>query len=344
MKSDYLVTKSNYFIMNSSYDLTIEEQRIILTLASTVSPNDEDFKTYKFKISDFAKMSGTNNKNIYSDVQKLTKGLMKKVFEIQEGKTLIQSAWLSGAKYEEGSGVVELTFNSLLKPYMLRLNELFTRYRLANVLGMKSKYSPRIYEILKANEFKAQKQIEISVEDLRRLLKAEDIYKRHYDFKAKVLLPAQKDLETVSDIVFDFDEIKEGREVKSIVFKIKPNMINVSELNKIELIKPIKDDELQVKKDAIERKLGPVREIVGEGFTDKELILIFDAANGEIEMIQAVYIYAKTKKVDNMVGYMLAILKNGFNVPIESIPKKKKDFDEREYDFDALERKLLGWD
>ena len=31
--------------MNSSYDLTIEEQRIILTLASTVSPNDEDFKT-----------------------------------------------------------------------------------------------------------------------------------------------------------------------------------------------------------------------------------------------------------------------------------------------------------
>ena len=56
MNQNYLVTKSNYFIMNSSYDLSLEEQKIILTLASMVSPEDEDFKTYKFKPGLFNKL------------------------------------------------------------------------------------------------------------------------------------------------------------------------------------------------------------------------------------------------------------------------------------------------
>ena len=52
MNENYLVTKANTLI-TSNYDLSLEEQRIILTLASTVQPEDEDFKPYKFKISDF---------------------------------------------------------------------------------------------------------------------------------------------------------------------------------------------------------------------------------------------------------------------------------------------------
>ena len=65
MDKKYLVTKSNYFIMNSSYDLSLEEQKLILTLASMVQPNDEEFKAYKFKIADFIRLLGIeNNLNI----------------------------------------------------------------------------------------------------------------------------------------------------------------------------------------------------------------------------------------------------------------------------------------
>jgi hypothetical protein len=49
MGENYLITKSNYFIMNCNYDLSLEEQKIILTLASMVQPEDEDFKAYKFR-------------------------------------------------------------------------------------------------------------------------------------------------------------------------------------------------------------------------------------------------------------------------------------------------------
>ena len=58
MDENYLITKSNYFIMNCNYDLSLEEQKIILTLASMVQPEDEDFKAYKFRISDFMKLLG----------------------------------------------------------------------------------------------------------------------------------------------------------------------------------------------------------------------------------------------------------------------------------------------
>ena len=56
MDKNYLVTKSNYFIMNCNYDLSLEEQKLILTLASMVQPNDEDFKEYEFRINDFMRL------------------------------------------------------------------------------------------------------------------------------------------------------------------------------------------------------------------------------------------------------------------------------------------------
>ncbi len=63
MNSEYLVTKSNYFIMNSSYDLSLEEQKIILTLASMVQPTNEEFKPYNFRISAFMQLVGINDKS-----------------------------------------------------------------------------------------------------------------------------------------------------------------------------------------------------------------------------------------------------------------------------------------
>lgn len=341
MDKNYLVKKSNFFIMNSSYDLSLEEQKIILALASMVSPEDEEFKSYKFKISDFINLLGVKDQSKYTQVPKLTKELMKKVFEIQEGNTLIQTAWLSGARYEKGTGVVELTFSAYLKPYMLKLNELFTKYRLVNILNMKSKYSIRIYEILKSNEFKEQKCLEIELAELRRLLKAENIYPRYYDFKIKILNVAKSELERVSDIAFDFEEIRHAREVKSVRFKIRANKPKKA-IQENELIRPAEVNKKAEKTPEV--NLEPLRGVFDESISDNEIKKIYDAGEGDIEKIKKIYNYSKDKEVDNLVGYMLGILKNGFNEPQKNVPKKKKDFTEREYDYDKLERKLLGWD
>jgi len=342
LDNNYLVKKSNYFIMNSSYDLSLEEQKIILTLASMVNPEDEEFKSYKFKISDFLVLLGIKDQSKYTEVPKITKELMKKVFEIQEGNTLIQTAWLSGAKYEKGTGMVELTFSSYLKPYMLKLNELFTRYRLVNILNMKSKYSIRIYELLKSNEFKEQKFLEIEIQELRKLLKADNIYPRYYDFKNKILKVTQKELAKVSDIAFDFEEIRYSREVKSIKFFIRANKPQNN--NHKEVLTNIESKNTSEKESPLESNLEPLRAIMDKSITNLEIRKIYDAGNGDLEKIIKIYYYAKGKDVNNLVGYVIGILKNGFSEPKKNVPKSKKDFEERDYDYDDLEKKLLGWD
>ncbi|MDG6885390.1 Replication initiation protein [Clostridium perfringens] len=309
MEKNYLVTKSNYFIMNSSYDLSLEEQKIILTLASMVQPNDEEFKPYIFKISDFMELLGVNTKTKYTEIPKITKDLMKKVFEIEEDDVIIQTAWLSSATYKKDSGIVELEFSPKLKPYMLKLNSMFTQYKLANILSMKSKYSPRIYEILKCNEFKKQNFVEIKITELRRLLKAENIYPLYSDFKRYIIIRTKKELKKLSDIWFEFEEIKTGRKVTSIRFYIYSNNIengkkvyNFKEEDAITLI-----DTQDLSEDDKIFELYNLFKEYKIGFESIKNILF--NANGDIEKVKKVYEYSKTQDINNFVGFMISMVK-----------------------------------
>ena len=359
MDKNYLVTKSNYFIMNSSYDLSLEEQKIILTLASMVQPEDEDFKPYKFRISDFMELLGVEDKSKYTQIPKLTKELMKKVFEIHEGNKLIQTAWLSGAVYEKGSGEVELTFSSYLKPYMLQLRSMFTQYKLANILSMKSKYSPRIYEILKCNEFKKQGFIEIEIEDLRKLIKAYDVYPKYNDFKRHVIERSKKELNKISDICFEFEEIKTGRKVTSLKFHIKSNKSNVIENKKeIKNIKAKAIEEVSVT-ESEENKMyyeiiNKIKVICGEKISLKNAKEFYELAsnhelgkNYPLGFIEEVAKYSKTQDVRGFIGWFKRMLKK-YERPIKS--NKQLTFDNFEgrgpeyYGDSSLEKKLLGWD
>lgn len=360
MEENYLVTKSNYFIMNSSYDLSLEEQKIILTLASMVQPNDEDFKSYKFRIADFMELLGVSDKSKYTEVPKITKELMKKVFEIQEGKKLIQTAWLSGAVYEKGSGMVELTFSSYLKPYMLKLNSMFTQYKLANILSMKSKYSPRIYEILKCNEFKKQGYIEVEVGELRKLLKAENIYPLYADFKRKIIIQTQKELKKISDISFDFEEIKTGRKVTSLKFYIHSNKVKNTTVNKIitpidEVLATIEED---IKADITLEIKNIFKYACNKDITDKAANEIYKSAikhkelgNDPIALISEVARYSNSQDIkSNFVAWFKSTLKS-YEKPIKKPSSEKNfkfnNFSGRDYskeEMDKLEKKLLGWD
>jgi len=337
MDKDYLVTKSNYFIMNSSYDLSLEEQKLILTLASMVQPDDEEFKPYIFKISDFIKLLGVENQAKYTEIPKITKELMKKVFEIKEENKIIQIAWLSSVIYEKGTGYVELEFSPKLKPYMLKLKELFTQYKLANILNMKSKYSPRVYEILKCNEFKKQGFFEIEIVNLRRLLKAEDIYPRYNDFKRKVIEKSKKELNKLSDISFEFEEIKTGRKVTSVRFYIHKNKIESSNKvnNKIS-IDLVKED-----------KTKEVQAIVEENITDLEAKKILDAANGNIDIVKEKYLLAKdTNNIDNIVAWLIKAIKEDWKPQKGKIKESTfNNFKQRKYSKEQIknmEDGLLG--
>ncbi|NFG42503.1 replication initiation protein [Clostridium botulinum] len=64
-------------MITSNYDLSLQEQKIILTLASMVQPNDTEFKEYEFKIKDFIQLLGLKDQSKYTELPKITKELKK---------------------------------------------------------------------------------------------------------------------------------------------------------------------------------------------------------------------------------------------------------------------------
>ena len=333
MDKNYLVTKANTLI-TANYDLSLQEQKLILTLASMVQPTDEEFKEYEFKIKDFMELLGIETQTKYTEIPKITKELMKKVFEIKEGKDIIQLSWLSSARYKTGEGLVILKFDSSLKPYMLQLKELYTSYKLENILSLKSKYSLRLFELLKSNEYKKIWNIEL--EELKKLLGAtEKSYSIYQNVKNRIILKAQKELKEKTDICFDFEEIKTGRKVTSIKFSIKSN-------KRVNAPKEISVD-IDTTKDDIIKLVGLMKD---HDITYREAESIYKSGKGDLMHIAEVYEHFKNKSADNFIGLMVAQVNPGvFNKPKQSQSKTSfNNFEPRQYDYDALEKQLLGWE
>lgn len=347
MDKNYIVTKANALV-TANYDLSLQEQKLILTLASMVQPTDEEFKEYEFKIKDFMELLGVQDKSKYTEIPKITKELMKKVFEIKEEKDIIQLSWLSSARYKTGEGLVILKFDSSLKPYMLQLKELYTSYKLENILSLKSKYSLRLFEILKSNQFKKSWTIEL--EEFKKLLGAtEKSYSIYQNVKNRIIIQSQKELKEKTDINFDFEEIKTGRKVTSLKFYIHSNKarnINVpTTLDEVSasVLEDKKQGEVDMQ-DGIQTIVNMMKE---HSITSLEAMKIYKSADGDLDHITKVYNHFKNKKArDSFTGLIIDMVKPGvFIEPKKGFNKTKfNNFTPRNYDYDELEKKLLGWD
>jgi plasmid replication initiation protein len=151
--------------------------------------------------------------------RKATKDIIGRVYEIkQKNGSLLQVAMLSSATYSADKKKILLCFDPRIKPYLLELKREYTIYYLENVLGLKSIYSIRLYELLKQYESIGVRTFD--VEQLRFILKIENEYKLYADFKRNVILSSQKELMEKTDIYFDFAEQKSGNKVQKLVFSI----------------------------------------------------------------------------------------------------------------------------
>ncbi|MFD5853589.1 replication initiation protein [Cytobacillus pseudoceanisediminis] len=214
------ITKANT-IIESQYKLTLQEQRILLITASKVQPSDEDFKPYKFRVSDLVEKVGVGNQSsMYTYIKNIVKGLQSKTVEFKKDNRTFVANWLVTSIYEDNEGTVIIKFNPDLKEFFLQLKDRFTTYQLENVIRLSSVYSIRIYELLKQYEF--IKKRTISIDELREKLGIEkNKYKQYGHFKDRVINVAMNELSEKTDISFTIEEKKKGRKVVGITFHIK---------------------------------------------------------------------------------------------------------------------------
>ncbi len=228
--SSLIVTQSNHLV-EARYNLSLGEQRLILAMIAKIQPDDEDFKPYHISIAELADFLGVAKGSAYSECKKITKSLLGRVLEITETGRLLQTHWVSSADYIDGTGVVNLSFDPLLKPYLLQLQGNFTSCKFEMLLSFKSQYTIRLYTLLK--QYERLKEREIELELLRDMLGlSKTLYTEYKNFKQCILMPVKNELAQKADFYFEFDEIKYGRRVGAIRFRIfSKNLLEVSSEN-----------------------------------------------------------------------------------------------------------------
>ena len=218
---EYSVIKSNDLIQRSRYQLSTQEQKIILYLISKIKPDDDDFKLYDFQIKDFCEVCGideTNGQN-YANLKITIKNLADKSVwvTLNDGRETVVR-WIERPYIDKKCGKIQIKLDDLMKPYLLELQKQFTKYNLYFILAMKSKYSLRIYEILKSYENMGC--CEYDIEQLKKMIFAEQ-YTQISDFRKKVINIAVQEINDFGDVSVKYNFIKQGRAFNKIQFLIK---------------------------------------------------------------------------------------------------------------------------
>lgn len=237
--SSAIVTQSNELVL-ARYSLPVSEMRLLMTVISKIQPGDTKLTVYPIPIADFADFLGVDKNSAYREMQYTSKSLLSRVVTIKkQNGGVLQTHWVASADYEPGSGVVEVRLDEMMLPYLIGLNTNFTQCKLGMLLSFKSVYTNRLYMLLKQRhdhnpyaktyEFELgelRKLLGVSVERIPRTDKfdkaqeAMELYPEYRTFKKYVLESAKKELDAKSDIGFNYDEIRHGRRVAAITFKV----------------------------------------------------------------------------------------------------------------------------
>lgn len=220
-----LVVKANELIQKSRFNLSTQQQKMVLYLISQINQNDDEFKLYKFKVKDFCKMCDikSDSGTIYQQLREQIKTISDKSLwiRLENGKdTLLR--WIEKPYIDEKSGTIEIKLDRDMKPFLLQLKENFTQYELAYTLRFKSKYSIRLYEYIQSIHYNKLERYTkaVSVDELKVLLNAEK-YSLFKDFNSRVLKTALKEINEYSEKRVDIEYIKENKKVISIKFIIE---------------------------------------------------------------------------------------------------------------------------
>ena len=227
---EYKVVKSNELIREGRYNLTTQQQKIILFAISKIKKNDDPRQLYEIPIDEFCAacniemdiVGGTYYRRIKSDLLKLTTRLWVEFPDKSEGTI----SWLSDAYIIPLSGTVQFRFHEKLWPYLFDLQSRYTQYSLEEVLCFHGKYSIRLFEILRSYftqeelDTGTRKEITIPVDHFREQL-CVSAYPSWKEFNRNVVKKAVDEINLVCEqMEVSYQTIRRGNVITDIVFTV----------------------------------------------------------------------------------------------------------------------------
>lgn len=247
LSDSFVVTLHNDLVQARFSDsLTLNEQKILYAVLSNIEPpeflkNDEgvrvikepinEIKPFRVSIKDFTEWLGVKDPN-YVAFKETIKKLMRKLIEIkQDNGSWDIFQWVTKSSYIADEGIAEINLSPELYPYLLNLENNFTTVKLDVLLGFKSVYSPRLYQL--AKKWSKIGSWKVELDELKYLIgvpstegkngEREFKLSRYNHFKTRALEVAINEINTLSELHLSFKENKKGRKITSLTFEIKKN-------------------------------------------------------------------------------------------------------------------------
>lgn len=305
-------------LVNSRYRLGVVEQRMIIALASHINKHGDDFDQCMIDANDLAKFMGLDSKSAYGQLKRTADALVKCIVSFEwyktpksKQKSWIKANWFDFISYDAETVTIVFKFGSLVKPLLLEVVEAYVRAEAKPLMKFRRSASYRFYNF--AVEWQKLREKTISIDDLKHMLMLDDEYPLYGGLNQKVIAPAIKEINKLTDYEISYMPKKTGRKITDIVFKIK-----VKNKSKIKQIKPKKKD--------IETDAVPAEWTEDQNVVYNELVALGIAkdaskqfiSNKPLEEIRINIDYAKEQqaagKVKSMGAYLYQSINNDYGV------------------------------
>lgn len=334
---DMLIVKENS-LARSAMQLTTAEHRLVNVISSLITPADEGNGVCKkrFFIKDYCSFYGLDEKGNHTQMRNAFLSLRKKSFVIYRNNDPHITGWINTATIKKGEGVVEVTIDERILPFLLYIKNNtrigidpkvgYIKHKLNAVKYFTSEAAFTLYSFLKTYiQKKSSVSLYFSVEEIRKILMiGPKEYSQFTGLKTRVLLPAiaeingdiemlkkyksNKKLESISitptDIHVSFTERKNGRKIVGLDIVIKQNSM-------IHSITIDKDDTTELKDELLKfgysnTEVRKILKVCAESDFDKTVIL----ENAYYARSQ----YTKRKytqmPVHSLIGYAISCIKS----------------------------------
>jgi plasmid replication initiation protein len=232
-----LVIKSNRLI-EASYRLSMMEMQLVLMAVSQARDNQTGFDCETPVTINVAEFEAVFNRtNAYVQLKEALDSLFERYVGIDEidaegNHWVRKTRWISEQSYCDGLGSLKIVFAQVMKPYITRLEQEFTSYRIQQIGDLSSVYAVRFYEFLA--QFKSTGVRTFEIERLRDMLGLIDEYKLVGDFKKWVLDVAVAQINKNTDLKIKYETRKTGRRITHLDFSIKEKSAIVSKRPKLD--------------------------------------------------------------------------------------------------------------
>ena len=167
---------ANDIIQKGKFSLSAKELKIIFYIISQIKPNDCELREYEIDLIEFCKTCGINKGG--TQAKELEQALLKleQPWVIRNEREVYSLAWSRGFYVSPITNKLVITRDEKLKSYLIQLKNHFTAWELIYTLHFKSKYTIRLYILLKSIHYQENSiyEREYTVQELKYLLDADN--------------------------------------------------------------------------------------------------------------------------------------------------------------------------